>query len=134
MRNSAAANDQRSAFSSGDNAGFPPDDSASFRREVIRWLESVDGNGVFSDEDSACAGMGPLTIADAVALAAGWAKNEVSGDRNCGVVPLASGTFAGLGRVRPFAWSSSHPRHYLRFWNAVRRELAAWIATGMREE
>jgi hypothetical protein len=77
--------------------------------------------------------MGPLKIEDAVALGGRWAKDNVTADVNRGV-PLKTGTFSELGRVRPFRWRTKYPRLYLQFWIAVRNEVAAWIEAGMPQE
>jgi hypothetical protein len=95
---------------------------------------SIDRNGTFSDEDSACADMEPLRIATAIEIAVRWAKDEVAADVNRGGATLADGTAAHLGRAWPLGWRSRHAQHYLRFWNAVRRDVAAWIAARMPEE
>jgi hypothetical protein len=118
-----------------------------FRQDMIRWLESQDRNGDFSDQDTSAQGMRPLTFEDGVVIASEWARDEVSGDINTGTVPAAVGSFSELhdhvdanGYGGAFAWpclpsenrDDAYQEEFARFWNAVQGNVDTWLRARAR--
>jgi hypothetical protein len=116
-----------------------------FRKDMIRWLESQDRNGDFSDEDTTAQGMRPLTFEDGVQIATTWAKDEVVGDIHEGKVPATVRSFEELhdhvdanGYGGAFDWPSplsedradGYQEEFIRFWNAVQGNVDAWLRAG----
>jgi hypothetical protein len=121
----AAPGRKRSDFRFRKGAGLSRDEGERFRRELIAWLQRVDRNGTFSDEDSAAEGMRPLSIAGAAEIVAGWARDLVEARE---LRPDQ------LGQFQPMWWPSSCSDHYARFWQAVQELLHNRLAAGMPEE
>jgi hypothetical protein len=121
-----------------------------FRQDMIRWLESQDRNGDFSDEATAAQGMRPLTVEDGITIATTWAKDEIAGDVGAGRVPLTVSSFSQLhdhvdanGYGGAFDWPArpseerddGYQQAFVDFWNAVQGRVDEWLRSGqMREE
>lgn len=116
-----------------------------FRQDMIRWLESQDRNGDFSDEDTIGQGMHPITIEDGIAIAMEWARDEIGGDVNAGRIPATVRSFAALHDYvdanaygGAFQWpclpsedrDDAYQQHFTAFWNEVQNGLNDWIASG----
>jgi hypothetical protein len=124
---------------------FEPDSRERFRQDMIRWLESQDRDGDFSDEASAAQGMRPITVEDGIEIATTWAKDQLSGDVNTGRVPLTVRSFSQLhdhvdanGYGGAFDWpclpseqrDDAYQQAFADFWNAVQGNVDRWIGSG----
>ena len=75
---------------------FSPDGKERFRQDMIRWLESQDRNGDFSDSEASAQGGRPITIADGITHATEWAMGDVTVDVKAGRVPITVKSFSQL--------------------------------------
>src|SRR5438874_1072359 len=82
------------SFISGDT--IMTDSKEQFRQDMIRWLESQDRNGDFSDSEAAAQGGRPITVEDGITHATEWAMGDVTVDVKAGRVPITVRSFSQL--------------------------------------
>ncbi|MFN0021067.1 MAG: hypothetical protein ACKVP0_22640 [Pirellulaceae bacterium] len=119
--------------------------SERFRQDLIRWLTQMDGNGVWSDEDTAREGLSKTTTENVVPIVVRWACDEVSGDTNTGLVPETVRNFSELHDYvdankygGAFSWpemtGDMDDRRYVAahcdFWNQVQDRVDVWLRAG----
>jgi hypothetical protein len=119
--------------------------SEDFRQNLIRWLILMDGNGIWSDEDTIRESMSRTTSENAVPIVVRWACDEVSGDINSGLVPSTVRGFAELHDYvdanaygGAFSWpdrvGDAEDPHYVEahcgFWNHVQDGVDLWLKAG----
>jgi hypothetical protein len=115
----------------------------AFRRDMIRWLQSQDPDGDFSDEATAAQGMQPITVAQGIDIATMWARDEVLADMDTGTVPASVRSFSTLhdhvdanGYGGAFDWpehselSEAYQDAFLGFWNRVQDNVDRWLKAG----
>lgn len=105
-----------------------------FRQKLIRFLESEDPNGCYSDADCERENIPATTFETGLSIVTTWAVEELEGDMNSGYVPREVKTFAEVheyvdankyGGAFEFGFDSSDL--CLKFWNAVQQHLDEWI-------
>lgn len=124
------------------------DSKERFRLDMITWLQRMDANGLWSDEDNADEGYKPITVEEGIEVATRWAKDQVSADINKGVVPADVKDFAKLHEFvdanyygGAFEWptlvsdmDSVTQDQHVKFWNAVQSNVDAWLKAGRSDE
>jgi hypothetical protein len=116
--------------------------SELFRQHLIEFMESVDHNGVWSDEDCEAEEMVPLSPGAAIPIVTRWAIEEVQADINAGIVPKDVRTFASLHNHvdankygGAFDWPAlvgdisdeAYLQAHCEFWNDVQAGVDRWL-------
>lgn len=117
-----------------------------FRQELIAFLQKMDRDGCYSDDDRQVEGGKPLATTEGVEHVAFMATEEIGGDINSGTVPATVTGFADLhdhvdanGYGGAFDWPTlvgdvdddpEYVQAHCDFWNAVQDVCDLWIKAG----